>query len=53
MYICSYKIYNFINAYFYVSYHRNNTLELRLYLFLQDMHELIQVNNGLYQTIYI
>ena len=27
---------------------QNNTLELRLYLFLQDMYELIQVNNGLY-----
>ena len=38
----------FINVYFYVQYHQNNTLESRLYLFLQGMHELIQVNNGLY-----
>ena len=42
----------FIIVHFYVYYHWNNTLESRLYLFLQDMHELIQVNNGLY-WIYI
>ena len=29
-------------------FRQNNILESRLYIFLQDKHELIQVNNGLY-----
>ena len=53
MYIYSYRIHDFMNVYFYVQYHRNNTLELRLYLFLQDMHELMDYIRHIHINIHI
>ena len=37
-----------MNIHFYVYFCQKNTLEYRLYLFLQDMHELTEINNRLY-----